>query len=63
MSGKWSSGRTETFLDMRAMPVVRKAVLPVAEQERHESRRLWREVTHGLKHNNIEQVRLLVTLS
>ena len=24
------------------------------EQEKHESRRLWREVTHGLKLDNIE---------
>merc|ERR1711872_1145683 len=54
MMSKWASGKTETFLDMSSMPVVPKHVKKVAEQEKYESRRLWREVTHGLKTNNIE---------
>jgi hypothetical protein len=36
------------------MPCVAKEVKRVSEQEKHESRRLWREVTHGLKLDNIE---------
>eukprot|EP00092_Neocalanus_flemingeri_P029573 GFUD01032119.1.p1 GENE.GFUD01032119.1~~GFUD01032119.1.p1 ORF type:complete len:687 (+),score=218.93 GFUD01032119.1:36-2096(+) len=55
MVAKYSSGKTETFLDMSTMPVVPKVVKSVVEQEKHESRRLWREVTQGLKSNNIEQ--------
>jgi len=55
MVGKWSSGKTENFLDMSSMPVHTKVVKTVAEQEKYESRRLWREVTQGLKSNNIEQ--------
>jgi len=55
MSAKWSSGKSETFLDMTSMPVFPKNVKKVAEQETYESRRLWREVTHGLKINNIDQ--------
>lgn len=55
MVAKWTSGKTETFLDMSSMPVFPKNVKSVAEQEKFESRRLWREVTQGLKFNNIEQ--------
>ena len=54
MMAKWSSGKSEVFLDMSSMPCVKKMVKSVAEQETFESRRLWREVTHGLKFNNIE---------
>merc|ERR1712098_892647 len=55
MMAKWNSGKSELFLDMSSMPVVPKHVKKVAEQEKFESRRLWREVTQGLKSNNIEQ--------
>merc|ERR1719186_331900 len=55
MVAKWNSGKTKTFLDMSTMPTVPKVVKSVAEQEKFESRRLWREVTQGLKFNNIEQ--------
>merc|ERR1719410_1395368 len=54
MTAKWSSGKSEVFLDMTSMPCVPKNVKSIAEQETYESRRLWREVTHGLKFNNIE---------
>ena len=35
---------------MNAMSIVRKQVRPVADQEEFESRRMWREVTLGLKY-------------
>lgn len=54
MNGKWSSGKTDTFLDVNNLPVTNKNVKSVAEQEKHESRRLWREVTAGLKTGDIE---------
>ena len=54
MMAKWASGKSEVFLDMTSMPCVPKKVKSVSEQEKFESRRLWREVTHGLKFNNIE---------
>ena len=38
---------------MSTMPCVKKMAKSVTEQETYESRRLWREVTHGLKFNNI----------
>ena len=48
---KWSSGKQETFLDVTQLKPQKKVVRPVAEQERYESRRLWRSVTAGLKDN------------
>ena len=73
MMAKYSSGKSELFLDMTSMPCVAKEVKRVSgsdhfltehlnlmtsyrhlEQEKYESRRLWREVTHGLKSDNIE---------
>ena len=54
MTSKTGDGRTETFLDVTRMPIFPKSVKRVNEQEKHESRRLWREVTHGLKHNHID---------
>ena len=41
--------KTEEFVNVNAMAIVRKQVKPVAEQGEFESRRLWREVTLGLK--------------
>lgn len=41
--------RTEEFVNVNAIPIIRKRVRPVAEQTEFESRRLWREVTLGLK--------------
>jgi len=54
MTGKWAGGRTDTFLDVRQLPCIKKSVKPLAEQEKHESRRLWREVTAGLKSGDIQ---------
>ena len=51
MMAKWSSGKQETFLDVTQLKPQKKVVKPVAEQERYESRRLWRAVTAGLKDN------------
>jgi hypothetical protein len=53
MTAKWASGRTETFLDVATLRPKKKQVRPVAEQEKFESRRLWREVTAGLKADRI----------
>ena len=69
MMAKYSCGKSELFLDMTSMPCVHKEVKRVSgyylisskstlrsssEQEKYESRRLWREVTHGLKFENID---------
>jgi len=41
--------RTETFVDVNKISVVKKKVRPIAEQAENESRRLWKEVTFGLR--------------
>lgn len=51
---KWATGRNEVFFDVAKTPTHRKICKPVAEQDRFESRRLWKDVTYGLKVSNIE---------
>lgn len=41
--------RTETFVDVNKINVVKKKVCPIAEQAENESRTLWKEVTAGLR--------------
>ncbi|XP_076052884.1 oxysterol-binding protein-related protein 9 isoform X2 [Oratosquilla oratoria] len=55
MQARWNDGRTEVFVDTQSVPTVKKKVEPIAEQQRNESRYLWREVTAGLKFNMIDQ--------
>lgn len=49
MMAKWASGKNEVFIDVTKLPLTPKKVKPVKEQGRFESRRLWKDVTHGLK--------------
>jgi hypothetical protein len=49
MIGKWADGRTEKFVDVKRLDIIKKRARPVAEQETHESRRMWKDVTAGLK--------------
>ena len=44
MTAKWAGGKNETFLDVSTLQKRPKIVKPVSEQEKFESRRLWREV-------------------
>ncbi|GLH05732.1 Oxysterol-binding protein [Gryllus bimaculatus] len=55
MEAKWPDGRTETFVDVKKIPIVKKVVRPIAEQAENESRRLWMEVTAGLSLNDIDR--------
>ena len=49
MVGKWADGRTEKFVDVRTLEIIKKRTKPVAQQEPNESRRMWKDVTAGLK--------------
>lgn len=40
---------------MRELQSERKLVIPVCEQEEYESRKVWREVTVGLKINDMDK--------
>uniref|UniRef100_A0A182WKB7 Oxysterol-binding protein n=1 Tax=Anopheles minimus TaxID=112268 RepID=A0A182WKB7_9DIPT len=67
ISGEWSGlmeykfndgskpSKFETFVDVNSIPIFKKKVRPVAEQDENESRKVWREVTAGLKMNDIEK--------
>ena len=58
MMAKWSTGRNELFIDVTKLPIHPKSVKPVAEQPRFESRRLWKDVTYGLKVRTIAAIRM-----
>jgi oxysterol-binding protein-related protein 9/10/11 len=52
MEAKWNDGsrsKPEVFVDVNRIPIFKKQVRSVMEQEENESRRIWREVTAGLK--------------
>lgn len=55
MEAKWADGRTEIFADVKELHTQRKLVKPICEQEEHESRKVWRDVTVGLKINDMEK--------
>lgn len=55
MVAKWTNtGKSETFLDVTKSAPHKKICRKIDEQEKCESRRLWREVTAGLKFGDIE---------
>ena len=49
MMAKWATGRNEIFIDVPNTTIWPKKCKKVAEQGRFESRRLWKDVTYGLK--------------
>ncbi|CAI6348338.1 unnamed protein product [Macrosiphum euphorbiae] len=55
MEAKWADGRTELFVDTKAIEVIKKRVRKVAEQDTNESRYIWKKVTLGLKVDNVDQ--------
>lgn len=54
MHAKYANGRIEMFVNTKEMPIVRKQVKPIADQEEFESRKLWKEVTAALKEQNVQ---------
>ncbi|XP_025832138.1 oxysterol-binding protein-related protein 9 [Agrilus planipennis] len=56
MEAKWvDKDKTEVFIDVNKLSTIKKRVRPIAEQEENESRKLWKEVTRGLKYNEIDK--------
>lgn len=55
MHAKWADGRSEVFLNVNEIPIVKKVVRPICDQSEMESRRLWKEVTAGLRLNDIDK--------
>ncbi|CAB3408578.1 unnamed protein product [Caenorhabditis bovis] len=54
MYAKPPNGEEYTFLDVKAIPEVKKECVPVMQQGKRESRRLWRHVTAALLRNRIQ---------
>ncbi|XP_066996674.1 oxysterol-binding protein-related protein 9 isoform X2 [Anabrus simplex] len=55
MEAKWSDGRVEPFVDVSKLQIVKKIVRPIKEQASNESRRVWMEVTAGLRTADIDR--------
>ncbi|XP_012277175.1 oxysterol-binding protein-related protein 9 isoform X2 [Orussus abietinus] len=55
MEAKWVDGRVEPFADVKVMTIKKKMVKPISEQEDCESRKVWREVTVGLRINDMDK--------
>ncbi|KAL7058530.1 hypothetical protein AAHC03_016687 [Spirometra sp. Aus1] len=54
MWARWAEGKSELFIDTKAMPIMMKRLRPREIQAVNESRKLWEEVTHNLKVGNID---------
>ncbi|XP_014296046.1 oxysterol-binding protein-related protein 9 isoform X2 [Microplitis demolitor] len=55
LEAKYSDGQTDMFADVTHIPVVKKLVKPICEQDDNESRKVWRDVTVGLKINDMDK--------
>lgn len=55
MDAKWSDGRTEQFANVNNLTIIKKNVRPIEQQDDNESRKLWKEVTAGLRLNNVSR--------
>lgn len=57
MEAKWNDGhkKSEVFIDVNKIPIFKKNVQPISEQRENESRRIWVDVTAGLRFNDIDR--------
>ncbi|XP_057323521.1 oxysterol-binding protein-related protein 9 isoform X7 [Microplitis mediator] len=55
LEAKYNDGQTDMFADVTHIPVVKKMVKPICEQDDNESRKVWRDVTVGLKINDMDK--------
>lgn len=55
MMAKTPNGKSELFVDTKALPSIRKVVRPISQQEDYESRNLWKMVTAALKGQNVSE--------
>jgi signal recognition particle GTPase len=54
MQAKWThSAKTEVFVDTKTIPIIKKQVNPISQQEAFESRNLWKEVTAALLQQDV----------
>lgn len=53
MTAKWPDGQTEVFVDTKSMPIIKKRVKKIVEQDSYESRNIWKEVTAALRSQDV----------
>uniref|UniRef100_A0A8C2TI90 Oxysterol-binding protein n=1 Tax=Coturnix japonica TaxID=93934 RepID=A0A8C2TI90_COTJA len=54
MYAKYSTGENAVFIDTKKMPIIKKKVRKLEDQEDFESRCLWKDVTYNLKIRDID---------
>uniref|UniRef100_A0A8D0DYM4 Oxysterol-binding protein n=1 Tax=Salvator merianae TaxID=96440 RepID=A0A8D0DYM4_SALMN len=54
MYAKYATGENVVFIDTKKMPIVKKKVRKLEDQEEYESRSLWKDVTYNLKIRDID---------
>uniref|UniRef100_A0A8C9EX75 Oxysterol-binding protein n=1 Tax=Pavo cristatus TaxID=9049 RepID=A0A8C9EX75_PAVCR len=54
MYAKYSTGENTVFIDTKKMPIIKKKVRKLEDQEDFESRCLWKDVTYNLKMRDID---------
>lgn len=56
MHAKWaSSGKSELFIDTKTLPIIKKQVSSLSDQEEYESRNIWKVVTAALKKQDVNE--------
>ncbi|KAH9369773.1 hypothetical protein HPB48_007740 [Haemaphysalis longicornis] len=55
MTAKYTNGEQAVFVDTTTLATTKKVVQPIQQQEPHESRRLWKEVTLALKNKDVNK--------
>ncbi|XP_015267462.1 PREDICTED: oxysterol-binding protein-related protein 9 isoform X2 [Gekko japonicus] len=54
MYAKYATGENVVFIDTKKMPIIKKKVRKLEDQEEYESRCLWKDVTYNLKIRDID---------
>ena len=55
MQAKWANGKSELFIDTKALSIIKKQVSPISEQDEFESRNHWKVVTAALKRQDVNE--------
>ncbi|CAF0965621.1 unnamed protein product [Adineta ricciae] len=56
MNAKYTDAKVpEVFFDTKTTPIIKKIIRPIAEQDEHESRRMWKDVTYYLKYKQMDK--------
>ena len=54
MYAKYSTGENVVFIDTKKLPIIKKKVRKLEDQNEYESRCLWKDVTFNLKIRDID---------